>query len=173
MTGLWLEYLFWDEKAIQMLPRRMPSRRRAAWGPRRSCARGDPHQKLDWQGGLVPAPGHAPLKSWKGITCFRDEIWELPLCESFKLFEHWENKDMWCKCCKDKRGEDKARISSSQRNRGRTWRRALGREAGRPPVPGWADSLSSLFSTGDFWHLNRNGRWGYLQKSVEHGTKSI
>ena len=38
MTGLWLEYLFWDEKVIQMLPRRTPSRRRAARGLRRGCA---------------------------------------------------------------------------------------------------------------------------------------
>lgn len=39
MTGVWLEYLSWDEKAIQMLPRRTPSRRRAARGPCRGCAR--------------------------------------------------------------------------------------------------------------------------------------
>lgn len=174
MTGLWLEYLFWDEKAIQMLPRRTPSRRRAARGPCRGCARGDPHHKLDWQGGPVPAPRRVPLKRWKGLTCFGDQIWELAICESFKLFTHWENKAMRCKCCKNKGGEGKARMSSSRRNGGRTWRRPWDRrQEDRPPVPGSGDSHSSLFSTGDFRRLNRNGRWGFLQNSVGRGTKSI
>lgn len=156
MTGLWLEYLFWDEKAIQMLPRRMPGRRRAA-GPCGGCARGGPHHKLDCQGGSVPAPRHAPLKRWKGLTCFRNQIWEFAMWESFKVFTHWEDKARRCKYFKNKAGEDKAQISSSRRNGGRTWRRALSREAGRPPVPGSGGSLPTLFF--HRWLLASEQKW--------------
>ena len=116
-------------------PQKDAKQAESSTGTLRSCAQGDPHHKLDWQGGSVPAPGHAPLKSWKGITCFRDEIWELPLCESFKLFKHWENKDMRCKCCKDK-GETIRRESHH--------RREMEAEPGRAPWDGRQGDRSFL-----------------------------
>lgn len=33
------------------------------------------------------------------------------------------------------------------------------------------NSLSSLPFTADFWYLNRNGRWGFLQNFVEDGRR--
>ena len=151
MTGLWLEYLFWDEKAIQMLPRRMPSRRRAAPGP---CGAA-PREILitnwiDREGRFLPQD----MRLWKAERESRALGTRSGNClyvKSFKLFKHWENKDMRCKCCKDK-GEKIRRESHHRREMEAEPGRAPwdGRQGDRPLVPGWADSLSSLFSTGDF-----------------------
>lgn len=66
MTGLWLEYLFWDEKAIQMLSQRMPTRHKATRGPWNGCTWGNPYRKLDWQGGLGAFPSTRASEKLKG-----------------------------------------------------------------------------------------------------------
>lgn len=56
MTGLWLEYLFGDEKAIQMLPPKDAEQAQSNMGPWNGCTWGTAYCKLDWQGGLSASP---------------------------------------------------------------------------------------------------------------------
>lgn len=66
MTGLWLEHLFWDEKAIQTLSKRMPTRHKATRGPWNGCTWGNPYHKLDWQGGLRSFPSTRVSEKLRG-----------------------------------------------------------------------------------------------------------
>ena len=113
----------------------MPSRRRAAPGP---CGAAPGEilitNWIDREGRFLPQD----MRLWKAERESRALGTRSGNClyvKSFKLFKHWENKDMRCKCCKDK-GEKIRRESHH--------RREMEAEPGRAPWDGRQGDRSFL-----------------------------
>lgn len=167
MTGLWLEYLFWDEKAIQTLSERMSTRHKATQGPWNGCTWGNPYHKLDWQGELHFFPSTRVSEKLKGNhsasgtrtgNCLYMRVSN---CSGIKRIRTRNANTAGMKG-----GEDMAGNPQALRNGTRIWSHRLQMDLGRLLVEG--NELSSILFAADSVPLNRKGRWEFLQNLIEH-----
>lgn len=134
MTGLWLEYLFGDEKAIQMLPPKDAEQAQSTMGPWNGCTWGTAYCKLDWQGELSAFPSTRASEGPKGKhnalglrpgNCLNMRAWN---CSSIKRIRTWNENIAGMGVCNSPKHK--------RRNGGSCWSHTPGLDLG-PSCSSW------------------------------------